>query len=156
MNTQLIPANNNQEIEVQESDLPELNLRQSNFLMYLLSGCSLTNAYRNAGYDATKHAGTAAWQVANNCPVKNHIDFHRKQIAKRITPDFIIERYTKLIDDAMNEDKPHLYDPEIAVKALQELTKIKGIYAPTNVNVQTVTASIEDIRLARSEYSKEC
>lgn len=158
MSQQLIPQDNQTLIpkELTEQDLPPLvNLRQQNFLVYLISGYSLTNAYINAGYESELHAGKSAWQLANTSPIKDHLDWHRKQIANSINPEWILSRYAKLIDDSMNEDKPHLYDPEIAIKAMQELTKIKGMYAPTNFNVQTVSASIDDIRNAMLEYKRD-
>ncbi len=157
MSQELIQAPQNIPVEMNESDLPILSLRQSNFIVHLMAGDSLKNAYLNAGYDSEEHAGKAAWQLANNSPVKDHIEYHRRKLAQTITPEWIMDRYSKLINNSMDEDKPHLYDPDIAIKALQELTKIKGIYAPVNVNSNavTLTGSIEDCRNAMLEYKKD-
>lgn len=152
--TELIPVNDiSQELTLET--LPPLMPQQRLMLNYILDGNDYTTAYRKAGYQSKDHADKAAHVLVTRNPLKAHLEYFSKELSKLITPEYIATKLNKIADNSINKDEPQFYNPEIAIKAYDQVNKIRGYYASTNVNVNTINASIEDLRNARNEYKKE-
>lgn len=142
------------EIEYTLDTLPELSLQQSLMLNHILEGNSYTEAYRKAGYTATEHAHTAAWNLVIRNPLKAHMDFFMRELGKRCTVDYKLHLLNRIAEQCINPDNV-IKNGDTAIKAIDVMAKIQGHYAPANINVQSITTTIEDIRNARKEYVKD-
>ncbi len=157
MSNELFPQDtiNPSILDITDEHLPELNIRQQSMLNYIMAGYNATQAYRKAGYDSVDHADRAAWQVINSYPMKQYIENYRKALSKMITPEYIVDRVNFIVNRSLDDSNPLQFNPEMALKAIDTLNKMAGYYAAQNVNVSTVSASIEDVRNARQEYKKD-
>ena len=145
------------------SELPELTIRQQNLLNGYLKHGDATKAYIDAGYTA-KHANRAAFQLINRSPIKDCIDYYRQQ-AKKITFEMKSDLLWRIAQESMQpleDDDGKVVkwgDKDVAIKAIAELNKMVGDYAPVQTQVDTrtvnVTAAIEDIRNARLQYKQD-
>ena len=104
-----------------------------------------------AGYKSTDYASKSAYILVTRNPLKAHLEFFAKELSKTITPDYIKIKLQQITDRAMQDVRTL----DSATKAIDVLNKMGGYYAPTNVNVQSVSASINDIRNARAEYKRD-
>lgn len=138
--------------EIRYEDLPHLLPQQALMLHYIIEGNNYTDSYRKAGYTSVEHAGKAAWYMITHNPLKAHLEYYGQQMAKICSPDYIVNKLNKISEMTLNEDN---FDPEIAIKALAEINKMRGNYASTHTQVNHLHASIEDVRNARKEYKKE-
>ena len=131
-------------------ELPPLLPQQLKMLSYIIDGDNYTEAYRKAGYESVEHAGKAAFVLISRNPLKAHLEYFRREIAREVTPQWKISILRKIAESSTGQEK------EIAIKAIAELNKMQGDYAAQSVNVNTVTASIDDVRNAMTSYKKEC
>jgi hypothetical protein len=135
--------------------LPPLLPQQQAMLGFILNGDNYTDAYKKAGYRSVDHAQKAAFILVTRNPLKAHLEYFAQELSKLITPAYIANKLNAITEKVLDESNPLRFNPDTAIKALAEVNKMRGNYAPTNVNVQSVSASIEDIRRAREEYKKD-
>lgn len=129
-------------------DLPFLTIRQNKMLRAYLEHGNATQAYKDAGYSSTKYADRNAHILVNRSPLKDHLEYFRAKSAVACDKDWITDRLKGIVARTEHDE----YDA--AIKALSELNKMQGNYAPLesiskNLNVD---AAIEDIRNARAQY----
>jgi phage terminase small subunit len=154
MNTQeLIPVNPRTELQIAYEQLPPLLPQQALMLNYILDGDNYTEAYRKAGY-TSQYAKQAATVLVSRNPLKAHLDYFFHEMAKIVTPEYLINKLVSITERAIDINSP-FQNGELAIKAIAELNKMQGNYAQQTVNVNTISASIEDLRNARNEYKKE-
>jgi hypothetical protein len=162
LNGELIPAPETTtatteatEIEYTLETLPDLLPQQRLMLDNILNGDNFTEAYRKAGY-TSQYAKQAAFVLISRNPLKAHLDYFFGQLSKYVSKDYIICKLAMMTDRALDSNNDISEYGDIAIKAIQELNKIKGNYAATNVNVNSTQQSINDIRNVSLEYKKEC
>jgi hypothetical protein len=156
IDNELIPAKDNPSQEMTLDQLPPLLPQQRLMLNYILEGSDYISAYRKAGYKAQEQYEDRSCHIlVTRNPLKAHLEYFQKEISKLITPAYIANKLARIADKSTNDEEMHLYSPEIALKAYDQLNKMAGNYAATQVNVQTLTASVEDIRNARQEYKQD-
>lgn len=155
LTTELIPIPTINPNDLPDESLPELLPQQQSMLNYIMAGKNYTEAYRLAGYSSVKHADRGAMQIVTAWPMKQYIENYRKRMRELISPDYIAERLEQIALKSINEDRPELYNPEIALKAYAELNKMAGNYAQQTLHINNVNTSLQDIRQARAEYIKD-
>lgn len=111
----------------------------------------------------TPHANAA--QLMKNKSVQNLINNNRQKMELQISVTFEwkVERLKSIIDKCL-EDRDLLdhegnvigstYRPEAATRAIAELNKMQGHYAPEKHVVVNVNQSIEKVRETLIEYDK--
>ena len=137
--------------------LPSLNLRQQRFLQEYLKTGNATQAYRDTNYGSSKYPDRASFGLINRSPLKEHIDYFKEK-SRVIDKDWILEKLELIIQKSLDpETENRRTNGETAIKALQELNKMGGHYAPTQVDNRTVSvnADVEDIRNAMLIYKKD-
>lgn len=150
--TEILPA---EKKELTEADLPPLNTRQLAMLNYIMAGYNNSQAYIKAGYDSINNAHKGAHQLTSSQPLKAHIDFYRQQLSKSITKEWKEEKLKQIVDMSIDPHNP-LANPDVAIRAMAELNKMKGDYAPqAPIQVHNLHASLDDIRQAKLDYIKE-
>lgn len=136
-------------------DLPPLNPQQAKMLNYILEGYSYTAAYKKANYTSEEYAANAAWTLVNRDPLKSHLCYFVEQNAKCFTPAYKLKVLNKIIENATNPDSD-CHDYDAAIKAIDIMNKMAGDYASTtNIQVNNINASLDDIRNAKSEYKSD-
>ena len=150
--TQEINANDFIPLKTQPKRKP--TIRQIKFINYYLEIGNASKAAELAGYKA-KDLDSFSYTLLTKPYMRDLIGKRQNELAK--ASEISIERKSQLLwtlaQRSMNmEDKE-----EIVIKAIAELNKMYGHYAPEQKNVQTVTieASLTDIRNARLEYKKD-
>lgn len=130
-----------------------LTLKQQAFLKAYFLCANAAQAAREAGY-APKHAGKAAHCLINNPLIKSAIEENRTKIAQQTTVTF--QDKINFLWDLANEckDTP---DKSVCVKAIAEINKMIGHYAPErhyNENLN-VNAELKDVQEIRKMYEKD-
>lgn len=160
MTQELVPAESTEPqlqdkpIKYTLETLPELLPQQQLMLDAILSGDNYTDAYRKAGYKS-QYAKQAALVLISRNPLKAHLDYFFSEMAKTITPEYIVNKLVLLTDRAMDVNSENPINTEIAIKAIQEINKMRGNYAQTITQVNNVHASLDDIRNAKNEYKSD-
>jgi len=144
---------NNTPTEYTLETLPELLPQQAKMLEYIIQGDNYTDAYRKAGY-ICQAASQGAWQLATRNPLKAHIDYYLGKVSKTITKDWKQGKLKQLVDIATNTNNETI-NGDLAIKAIAELNKMQGDYAPDKLQVNSVNQSVEDVRNALKEYKSE-
>ncbi len=147
-----LPTETEQEYTLET--LPPLTPQQATMLDYILQGYNYTQSYKMANYSCTEWANSAAWQLVMRNPLKAHIDFYTRLMAKKITAEYIVGRLNSIAEQCMNPENA-IKNGDTAIKAIDVINKMQGNYAATNVQINSVNATVEDIRNARKEYIKD-
>jgi hypothetical protein len=139
--------------------LPELTIRQAKFLEHYLKHGNATEAYKQAGYK-TKYADRACFILINNEPMKSHLEYYRNE-SKKITFEMKADLLWRIAQESIapiHDDNGKVVkwgDKDVAIKAIAELNKMVGDYAPEKSQTVNVQADWEDVRNARLEYKKD-
>ena len=144
-------------------DLPPLTIRQQKMLKAYLKHGNATQAYKDAGYTSEEYPDKAAHILIHRSPLSEHLEYFiarsKKKITSEMKTDLLWRIAEESVDITLDNDGNVVSKPEreVAIKAIAELNKMVGDYAPVQVNTQqvSVTAAIEDIRNARLEYKKD-
>lgn len=139
--------------ELTLEDLPLLLPQQQAMFNHIIDGDNYTDAYRKAGYKSD-YPRQASFVLVTRNPLKAHLDYFYQQMAKRITPEYITARLNDIVDMTTNTNNSLGFNPETAIKAMQEVNKMQGNHKQT-LQVNNIHASIEDIRKAKQEYIKD-
>ena len=134
-----------------EADLPELTIRQQKMLKSYLKSGNATQAYRDAGYSSTKNPDKVAYNLMHRPPLQTHVEYYLAKAKTKVDKDWITERLEGIVKRTEHEE----YDS--AIKAIAELNKMQGNYAPIQTDNRSVsiTQSIEDVRNARLQYKQD-
>jgi hypothetical protein len=136
--------------------LPKLLPQQQIMLKHILDGNNYTDAYRLAGYSSEDHTGKAAWFLVTRNPLKAHLEYFRRELAKLITPEYLLTKLNTIADNATNVFNPLAINPDTAIKAIDVINKMQGNYAKNEgITINNLNTSLEDIRNARLEYKKD-
>lgn len=145
-----------QPIQYTLETLPKLLPQQQLMLKYILEGNNYTDAYRMAGYTSEEHAGNAAWMLVTRNPLKAHLGYFRTELAKLVTPEYLITKLNNIADNATNGNNPMQHNADTAIKAIDVINKMQGNYAKNEgITINNINGSIDDIRNARNEYKKD-
>lgn len=145
------------------NNLPPLTIRQQKMLKAYLKHGNATQAYKDAGYTSEEYPDRAAYNLIHRSPLQDHVEYFVDKSKKKITSEMKTDLLWRIAEESVSttidDDGNVVSKPEreVAIKAIAELNKMVGDYAPTQVNNQTVnvTAALEDIRNARLEYKKD-
>lgn len=140
--------------EITRDELPPLLPQQMIMLNYIIDGDNYSDAYRKAGYKSN-YPKQASFDMINRNPLKAWLDYYYKEMAKKITPEYITLRLQQIMDMATNSNNPVTFNPETAIKAVQEINKMQGNHKQQAIQINNLNASIDDLRKAKSEYIKE-
>jgi phage terminase small subunit len=137
--------------ELDTPQLPPLNYRQQTFLQHYLQSGNASESYRIAGYK-TKYSDRSAYILMNKDPIKSHIEWLKKKQSESVTLEWKLDKLREIVNRYINSD-----NPDVCIKAIAELNKMSGDYAPTQVDNRTINiqADLEDVRNARLEYKKD-
>lgn len=136
--------------------LPKLLPQQQRMLSFILDGDNYTDAYRKAGYSSEDHTAKAAWFLVSRNPIKAHLEYFRAELAKMITPEYLLTKLNHIADNATNMNYPMSINPDTAIKAIDVINKMQGNYAKSEIiTINNLNTSLDDIRNARSEYKKD-
>lgn len=117
----------------------DLTKQQLAFCEAYLSGETPSNAARMAGYKSVARAGSYLLQTKR---IKDYLNKREKQIVDvPVTFEAKAAALKHVVDEAIPLNQPLTRNVETGIKAIQELNKMQGHYAPTqsknlNVNVQ--------------------
>lgn len=147
-------SSNNTEKILNIDELPKLLPQQMAMLNYIYEGDNYIDAYRKAGYKAI-HAMQSAFCLINRNPLKAHLENYYRLIAKAITPEYITSRLNDIVNLTTNINTPAGFNPDTAIKAMQEINKMMGNHKQHAIHINNVHATVEDIRNAKREYLKD-
>jgi phage terminase small subunit len=129
-----------------------LTQKQLLFIENIIKGESQRQSYINAGYKNKNEAltDTSAHELINSKSVKQELARRRAALAKKSqwTAEKLIEKYEKIYERSMqieeildsegNGTARFRYDSSGAIKALENIGKILGLYKQTDNNVLVV------------------
>lgn len=141
--------------ELSFDDLPPLLPQQQRMLNAIIGGDNYTDAYRKAGYSSVEYADRSAWLMISKNPLKAWLEYYSATMSKICTPEYIVSKLNRICDQATNNNENGFTNPDIAIKALAEINKMRGNYAQQVLQVNNINASVQDIRQARQQYKKD-
>lgn len=142
----------------------KMTLRQRKFShVYLISNGNRIKALREAGYKPKPGSEKQlAYRILNSRPVKKYINRVADKMEKDfgITLDWKIFKLKRIVNFCVpdDEDKP-VIDGAVGVKAIAELNKMQGDYAPvrnenTNANINA-DAEIKDMQELIKQHQRD-
>jgi hypothetical protein len=123
-----------------------LTAKECEFVRQYVFGMSIKDALQKAGYKTiSQHQGEL---VLAKPIVKEAVEKMRARQEMRVDCSFET-LVAKLMEHANN------FDPDVSIKAIAELNKMKGNYAPTksiNVNIDLTLETMEELALEYKPY----
>jgi len=129
-------------------------LRQIKFVNYYIESSNATQSAQLAGYKAKQMESFAALLLHK--PYMQDLISKRKAEISKAT-EITIDKKAGLLWTLATRSMEAEDKEDIVIKAVAELNKMYGHYAPVQTNVQNVNiqTTLEDIRTARLEYKKD-
>ena len=129
----------------------KLTLQQQNFVKYYLESMNATQALIKAGYKG-KHADSYASQLMSKPQIKALLSKTNELVQNQIkaTFEWKVQKLEQIIEQCLYSESK-----DTAIKAISELNKMQGHYAPEKRENLNVNTSLDNIRKVRDEYKKE-
>jgi phage terminase small subunit len=141
----------------------KLTLQQQNFVKLFIQTSNAKQSLIQAGFKC-KHPDRYAHQLLKKPQIQELLEKTRSEVQKKteVTFEWKVQKLQEIIDRSLNQ---HLQDDDgsgkklvlsdTAIKAIAELNKMQGHYAPEKRENLNVNTSLENIRRVRDEYKKE-
>ena len=136
------------DLPLELDDLPPLTMRQQKMLNHFLQYGEATEAYRQSGYGG-KYPNRSAFNLINRNPLKAHIEYYKKKTSEVLDATWIADRLKAIVL------KNEFENGDTAIKALSELNKMQGNYAPEKTQNVNMEADWIDVRNARLSYKMD-
>ena len=131
----------------------ELTEQQLVFCEAYLAGETQTYSAVLAGYKSPKRAGSSLLMCKR---IITYLDKRQSQLSKvPITFEDKAERLMHVVSEAIPLNSELTKQVDTGIKAIAELNKMQGHYAPAQVQTVQVDATLEDIRNARQQYKQD-